>query len=44
MSELLRKEQRESQVTQQKDRQNQRDYGDNVNVHWGYLSFWHALT
>ena len=33
MSKLLRKEQRESQVAQQQDRQNQCDYSDNVDVH-----------
>jgi hypothetical protein len=35
MSEFLREEQGESQVTQQQDRQNQRDNGDDVNVHGG---------
>jgi hypothetical protein len=44
MLELLREEQCESQVTQQQDRQNQRDNRDDVNVHGGYLNFWQALT
>jgi hypothetical protein len=35
MLELLREQQCESQVTQQKDRKDQRDHSDDVNVHWG---------
>jgi hypothetical protein len=35
MLELLRIEQGESQISQQKDGENQRDCGDNVNVHGG---------
>jgi hypothetical protein len=35
MLKLLREEQCESQVTQQKDRQNQSDYCNDVNVHGG---------
>jgi hypothetical protein len=33
MSELLREEQGKSQVAKQKDRQDQGDYGDDVNLH-----------
>ena len=35
ISKLLRIEQGDSQVGQQKDREDQRDYGHNVNVHGG---------
>jgi hypothetical protein len=33
MLELLRKKQGESQVTQQQNGQNQRNYGDHINLH-----------
>jgi len=44
MLELLREKQGESQVTKQQDRQSERNSGGNVDLHWGYLNFWQALT
>jgi hypothetical protein len=44
MLELLREKQGEDQVSQQEDRQDERNDGDNVDVHQSYLNFWQALT